>query len=54
VLLDLAEVLRLAARPEEAVVVLREALDLFERREDEVSAARTERLIEALVAGSEG
>ncbi len=54
VLLDLAEVLRLAARPEEAVVVLREALDLFEHREDEVSAARTERLIEALVAGSEG
>jgi tetratricopeptide (TPR) repeat protein len=41
VLLDLAEVLRLAGRPDEAAIVLRQALELFEEREDVVSSART-------------
>jgi tetratricopeptide (TPR) repeat protein len=41
VLLDLAEVLRLAGRPDEAAIVLRQALELFEQREDVVSTART-------------
>ena len=54
VLMDLAEVLRLAGRPEESIGTLREALDLFERREDEVSVARTEEMIEELAAGSGG
>jgi tetratricopeptide (TPR) repeat protein len=48
VLLDLAEVCRLAGRPEEAVATLRQALELFDQREDIVSAARTRELIEEL------
>ena len=48
VILDLAEVLRLAGRPKEAVDAMHEALGLFEQREDAVSAARVRELIEAL------
>ena len=48
VLLDLAEVLRLAGRPDEAIATLRDALGLFEQREDVVSAARAQALIEDL------
>ena len=48
VLMDLAEVLRLAGRPEEAVATIREAIGLFEQREDVVSAARARVLIEDL------
>jgi tetratricopeptide (TPR) repeat protein len=48
VTLDLAEVLRLAGRPKEAIDAMNEALGLFEQREDAVSAARVRQLIEAL------
>jgi tetratricopeptide (TPR) repeat protein len=48
VLMDLAEVLRVAGRPEEAVATIRDALGLFEQREDVVSAARARVLIEDL------
>jgi tetratricopeptide (TPR) repeat protein len=48
VLLDRAEVLRLAERRDEAVSTLEHALELFEHREDIVSAARTRSLIEEL------
>ncbi len=52
VLMDLAEVLRLAGRPDEAIATLREALGLFEQREDVVSAAHTRELIDQLGASS--
>ena len=52
VLMDLAEVLRLAGRPDEAIATLREALGLFEQREDAVSAAHTRELIDQLGASS--
>ena len=52
VLMDLAEVLRLAGRPEEAIATIREALGLFEQREDAVSAAHTRELIDQLGASS--
>jgi uncharacterized protein Yka (UPF0111/DUF47 family) len=48
VLLDRAEVLRLAERRDEAVSTLEHALELFEHREDIVSAARTRSLIDEL------
>jgi tetratricopeptide (TPR) repeat protein len=48
VILDLAEVLRLAGRPKEAIEAMHEALGLFEQREDAVSAARVRELIESL------
>ena len=48
VLMDLAEVLRLAGRPDEAIATIREAIGLFEQREDEVSAAHARVLIEDL------
>ena len=50
--MDLAEVLRLAGRPDEAIATLREALGLFEQREDAVSAAHTRELIDQLGASS--
>ena len=52
VLMDLAEVLRLAGRPEEAVATLRDVLDRFEQREDIVSAAHARELIEELANGT--
>ena len=52
VLMDLAEVLRLAGRPDEAIATLREALGLFEQREDAVSAAHTRELIDQLGAST--
>jgi tetratricopeptide (TPR) repeat protein len=53
VLMDLAEVLRLAGRPDEAIAIIREAIGLFEQREDAVSAARAKVLIEDVTnAGS--
>ena len=48
VLMDLAEVLRLAGRTDEAVLTLRTALELFEQKGDVVSAARARVLIEDL------
>jgi class 3 adenylate cyclase/tetratricopeptide (TPR) repeat protein len=51
VLMDLAEVLRIAGRSDEGIAVIREALDLFEQREDVVSAARARALIEELATG---
>ena len=48
VLMDLAEVLRLAGRPDEAIATIREAIGLFEQREDVVSAAHARVLIEDL------
>ncbi len=48
VILDLAEVLRLAGRPKESIDAMNEALELLEQREDAVSAARVRGLIEAL------
>ena len=52
VLMDLAEVLRLAGRSDEAIATLREALALFEQREDAVSAAHTRELIDRLAAST--
>ncbi|HEX9411783.1 MAG TPA: adenylate/guanylate cyclase domain-containing protein [Actinomycetota bacterium] len=51
---DLALILRQAERPEEAVEVLREALRLYELKEDVVSAERTRRLIEEISATGRG
>ena len=48
VLMDLAEVLRLARRPREAESTVRTALALFEQKGDVVSAAQAGRLIEEL------
>jgi class 3 adenylate cyclase/tetratricopeptide (TPR) repeat protein len=48
VLLDMAEVLRLAGRTDEAIGTINEAIGLFEQREDMVSAARARLLIEDL------
>jgi class 3 adenylate cyclase/tetratricopeptide (TPR) repeat protein len=48
VLMDLAEVLRLAGRPDEVVLTLRTALELFEQKGDVVSAARARVLIDDL------
>ena len=42
---SLAEVLRLAGRPKEAAAALDEALDLYQRKGDVVSAARTRALL---------
>jgi tetratricopeptide (TPR) repeat protein len=47
-LLDLAEVLQLTGRPEEAIPVLREALDAFERKGNVVMAKRARALLEEL------
>jgi tetratricopeptide (TPR) repeat protein len=46
----LAEVLRLAGRTEEAIPVLRDALDRYERKENDVSAAATRTLLSDLSA----
>ena len=48
VLMDLAEVLRLAGRTDEAIATIREAIDLFDEREDVVSAAHARELIDQL------
>jgi class 3 adenylate cyclase/tetratricopeptide (TPR) repeat protein len=48
VVMDLAEVLRLAGRPDEAIATIREAIGLFEQREDVVSAAHARALIDDL------
>jgi class 3 adenylate cyclase/tetratricopeptide (TPR) repeat protein len=48
VLMDLAEVLRLAGRPDGSIATIREALGLFEQREDVVSAAHARELISEL------
>ena len=48
VLMDLAEVLRLAGRTDEVVLTLRTALELFEQKGDVVSAARARVLIDDL------
>ena len=50
VLMDLAEVLRLAGRSGEAIATIHEAIALFEQREDEVSAAHARELIEDLAS----
>ncbi len=50
VLMDLAEVLRLAGRTDEAIATIREAIGLFEQREDVVSAAHARVLIEDLTS----
>jgi tetratricopeptide (TPR) repeat protein len=54
VLMDLAEVLRLAGRTDEAIATVREALDLFEQREDAVSAAQARALIGELSNDADG
>jgi tetratricopeptide (TPR) repeat protein len=46
-LMDLAEVLRLAARPDEASAAVAEALPLYERKENLVSAERARLLMHA-------
>jgi tetratricopeptide (TPR) repeat protein len=48
VLMDLADVLRMAERPQEAAAIVYEALDLFEAREDAVSAGQARELIAEL------
>lgn len=48
VLMDLAEVLRLAGRPDEAIATIHEAIRLFDEREDVVSAAHARELIEEI------
>jgi hypothetical protein len=48
VVVDLAEVLRMAGRPEETNVVLRRALDLFQRKGDIVSAASVQKALAEL------
>jgi tetratricopeptide (TPR) repeat protein len=48
VLMDLAEVLRLAERPDEAIATIHEAIRLFDEREDVVSAGRARELIEEI------
>ena len=50
-LLDLAEVLRLAGRPGEAVPPVEQAIDLFDRKGNVVSAERARRLLQELRAG---
>jgi tetratricopeptide (TPR) repeat protein len=45
---DLAEVLRLAAKPDEAAAALREAVGLYERKGDVVFAERTRALLSEL------
>ena len=47
-LLDLAEVLRLAGRPEEAAAAAEEAVRLYERKGNVVAAARTQTLVAEL------
>jgi hypothetical protein len=44
-LVDLAEILERAGRPEEAVTPLREAIDLYERKGNVVSAAKARALL---------
>ena len=51
-LLDLAEVLRIADRPEEAVPIVEDAFWLFEQKDNTVSAGRALALGEALGARS--
>jgi hypothetical protein len=53
VLMDLAEVLGLAGRREESISTMRDALVLYERREDVVSAAHTRQLIDELTDGAD-
>jgi class 3 adenylate cyclase/tetratricopeptide (TPR) repeat protein len=48
VLMALAEVLRLAGRPDEAVSTIHEAIDLYDRREDIVSADKARKIIDSL------
>lgn len=45
VLLDLAEVLRISGRTPEAADAVRQAVDLYERKEDRVSAGRARQLL---------
>ena len=49
-LLVLAEVLRLAGRPEEAASALEEAVALYERKGNVVSAAKARALLEEVAA----
>jgi tetratricopeptide (TPR) repeat protein len=51
VLTDLAEVLRLAERREEALAALEDALRLFERKGNVVFAAKARRLLAELATG---
>ncbi len=51
VLMDRADVLRMAGRPHEAISVIQDALLLYEQREDVVSADHARRAIEELAAG---
>jgi tetratricopeptide (TPR) repeat protein len=51
---DLAEILRQAGRPEEALDAFRKALRLYELKEDVVSAERTRRTIEEIAATGRG
>jgi tetratricopeptide (TPR) repeat protein len=51
-LMDLAEVLQLASRPDAAVPIVREALRLHEEKGNEVSASRALRVLDLL--GAEG
>jgi tetratricopeptide (TPR) repeat protein len=51
---DLAEILRQAGRPEEALDAFRKALRLYELKEDVVSAERTRRMIEEVSASGRG
>ena len=46
-LLDLAEVLRLAGRGEDAAISVREAIGVFERKGNVIAAAKARSLLEA-------
>jgi tetratricopeptide (TPR) repeat protein len=48
--LDLAEVLELAGRPSDALIALDQAIALFERKENIVSAARARETLDRLMA----
>jgi tetratricopeptide (TPR) repeat protein len=52
VLMDLAEVLRSAGRSDEAIATIREALALYEQREDMVSATHARELIDELASSA--
>ena len=51
VLLDLAEVLRLSGRPEEAATRVEEALALFRRKGNVVATGKAQRLLSELAVG---